>query len=136
MFANQKGLEFIYENTMDENLELLGDPGRIRQVLSNLMTNAVKFTKEGMVKLSVSSTTMTPQIVGEEKLMVQFIIEDTGIGIEKHVLEKLFRPFSQGDSSTARLYGGTGLGLTICKNVSLFCASFANIMLIFSSSQV
>ncbi len=121
---------------MDENLELLGDPGRIRQVLSNLMTNAVKFTKEGMVKLSVSSTTMTPQIVGEEKLVVQFIIEDTGIGIEKHVLEKLFRPFSQGDSSTARLYGGTGLGLTICKNVSLCCASFANIMLIFSSSQV
>jgi len=119
MFANQKGLNFSHENTMDENLELLGDPGRTRQVLSNLLTNALKFTKEGSVHLSVSSKIMSPQLAGEDTVEVQFIIEDTGIGIEKHVLDKLFRPFSQGDSSTARLYGGTGLGLTISKNVCI-----------------
>ncbi|PMD19299.1 hypothetical protein NA56DRAFT_690619 [Hyaloscypha hepaticicola] len=115
MFACQKGLKFSYENTMDKDLELLGDPGRTRQVLSNLLTNALKFTKEGTVHLSVSARPMSPQVIGDEILEVQFIIEDTGIGIEKHVLDKLFRPFSQGDSSTARLYGGTGLGLTISK---------------------
>lgn len=119
MFANQKGLKFGYENTMDENLELFGDPGRTRQVLSNLLTNALKFTKEGSVHLTVSSRAMRPQLAGDEVLEVQFIIEDTGIGIEKHVLDKLFRPFSQGDSSTARLFGGTGLGLTISRNVGI-----------------
>jgi signal transduction histidine kinase len=91
LFASQKGLKFSYENTMDENLELLGDPGRTRQVLSNLLTNALKFTKEGSVHLSVSARTMSPQMVGDETLEVQCIIEDTGIGIEKHVLDKLFR---------------------------------------------
>lgn len=118
LFATQKGLKFSYEDTMDENLELLGDPGRTRQVLSNLLTNALKFTKEGSVQLSVSARPLSPQMVGDDTLEVQFIIEDTGIGIEKHVLDKLFRPFSQGDSSTARLYGGTGLGLPISRNVS------------------
>jgi signal transduction histidine kinase len=118
MFANQKGLEFVYENEMDDSLEVLGDPGRIRQVLSNLLTNALKFTKEGRVKTSVTAAKLDPRLVGEETLEVKFVIEDTGIGIEKHVLDKLFRPFSQGDASTARLYGGTGLGLTISKNVS------------------
>jgi signal transduction histidine kinase len=136
MFANQKGLNFIYENSMDDNLELLGDPGRTRQVLSNLLTNALKFTKEGTVKLSVSSTAITPQMIGEETLVVQFIIEDTGIGIEKRVLDKLFRPFSQGDPSTARLYGGTGLGLTISKNVSLDLSIFLISRLICSSSRI
>ena len=118
MFASQKGLKFSYESTLDENLEVLGDPGRTRQILSNLLTIALKFTKQGSVKLSVTSTPMNPQMIGDEALEIEFVIEDTGIGIEKHVLDKLFKPFSQGDSSTARLYGGTGLGLTISKNVS------------------
>jgi signal transduction histidine kinase len=121
MFTNQKGLKFNYENTLDTRLEVLGDPGRTRQVLSNLLTNSLKFTKEGTVKLSVSATSKDSPQVGVDVLEVQFMIEDTGIGIEKHVLDKLFRPFSQGDSSTARLYGGTGLGLTISKNVSCHC---------------
>lgn len=118
MFANQKGLEFVYDNFMDENLEVIGDPGRTRQVLSNLLTNALKFTKEGSVKLTVSSTLTEPRDSDEDMVRIQFLIEDTGIGIEQVVLDKLFKPFSQGDSSTARLYGGTGLGLTISKNVS------------------
>lgn len=114
MFAQQKGLQFIQENCIDEKMEFLGDPGRIRQILSNLLTNALKFTKEGWVKICVTATSRKE---GGEVLDVKFLIEDTGIGIEKEVLKKLFRPFSQGDSSTARLYGGTGLGLTICRNV-------------------
>ncbi|KAH8661668.1 hypothetical protein BGZ60DRAFT_433470 [Tricladium varicosporioides] len=118
MFANQKGLQFVYEDAMDENLELIGDPGRIRQVLSNLLTNALKFTKEGMVKIMITSVPRTSAANTDEILDVKFVIEDTGIGIEKEVLDKLFRPFSQGDSSTARLYGGTGLGLTISRNLA------------------
>ncbi|KAH6677147.1 hypothetical protein B0J14DRAFT_615440 [Halenospora varia] len=118
MFANQKGLQFILEDAMDENLEFVGDPGRIRQVLSNLLTNALKFTKEGMVKITITSLPRASEVGIDEILDVKFVIEDTGIGIEKEVLDKLFRPFSQGDSSTARLYGGTGLGLSISRNVS------------------
>jgi len=118
MFARQKGLEFMYENSMESDLELVGDPGRVRQVLSNLLTNALKFTREGFVKLAVSSTTQGVSTFNkDETIKVEFSIEDTGIGIEPEVLDKLFKPFSQGDSSTARLYGGTGLGLTISKNV-------------------
>jgi signal transduction histidine kinase len=90
IFAYQKGLIFQYEDTMDENLEVLGDPGRTRQVLSNLPTNALKFTKEGTVKLPVSSNTLSPQLISDETLEVCFVIEDTGIGVEKHVLDKLF----------------------------------------------
>ena len=104
MFAKQKGLEFIYENYMDEELEVLGDPGRTRQVLSNLLTNALKFTREGSVKLIVTTSLAHSESSGAI-IEVGFLIEDTGIGIEKTVLDKLFMPFSQGDSSTARLYG-------------------------------
>ena len=70
MFARQKGLGFTYENAMDENLEVLGDPSRTRQVLSNLLAKALKFTKEGTVKLSVTSTPLNPQLVGGETLEV------------------------------------------------------------------
>jgi len=116
IFAQQKSIDFVYENDMDDQLEVLGDPGRIRQVLSNLLTNSLKFTSQGMVKLSVSSNVVKSPVDGDA-LEVTFIIEDTGIGIEKNVLDNLFKPFRQGDSSTARLYGGTGLGLTISRNV-------------------
>jgi signal transduction histidine kinase len=118
MFAQQKSLNFIYENYMDPRLEVFGDPGRIRQVLSNLLTNALKFTTQGTVKISVTSKAIKSTTMHDDALEVVFIIEDTGIGIEKHVLDTLFKPFRQGDSSTARLFGGTGLGLTISRNVS------------------
>lgn len=118
MFAKRKGLDFVYENGLEEGVEFIGDAGRIRQVLSNLLMNALKFTAEGKVKISVSGKEQETNADGHETLTVQFVIEDTGIGIEKHVLERLFTPFHQGDSSTARLYGGTGLGLTISQNVS------------------
>ncbi|KAF7854707.1 hypothetical protein EAF04_010276 [Stromatinia cepivora] len=119
IFANQKNLGFTYENEVDENLEVLGDPGRIRQVLSNLLTNSLKFTENGSIKISAKCKRI-PQSdgTGNDRIGVSFVITDTGIGISKTTLDKLFRPFSQGDSSTARLYGGTGLGLTISRNLA------------------
>jgi signal transduction histidine kinase len=77
------------------------------------LTNSIKFTSEGHVQLSV----VEKQCDNPETCTVMFIVEDTGIGIEEEVRKRLFKPFSQADSSTARRFGGTGLGLTICRNV-------------------
>ena len=92
---------------------VLGDPGRVRQILTNLLTNSIKFTSDGYVKLAVQK-----QTEDDNTVTVVFTVEDSGIGIEEEVRKRLFKPFSQADSSTARRFGGTGLGLTICKNVS------------------
>ena len=115
--AERKKLRFIEDIDTEnmKNLVVLGDPGRCRQILTNLLTNSIKFTSEGYVKLSIAVTAET-----EETISVSFTVEDTGIGIEEDVKKKLFKPFSQADSSTARRFGGTGLGLTISKNVSIF----------------
>ncbi|TGO35189.1 hypothetical protein BHYA_0167g00150 [Botrytis hyacinthi] len=119
VFASRKNLVFNYENEVDESLEVLGDPGRIRQVLSNLLTNSLKFTENGSITISAKGKRITdPGNNGNDTIEVSFMIKDTGIGISKTTLDKLFRPFSQGDSSTARLYGGTGLGLTISRNLA------------------
>ncbi|TGO08120.1 hypothetical protein BTUL_0225g00110 [Botrytis tulipae] len=119
VFANRKNLVFNYENEVDESLEVLGDPGRIRQVLSNLLTNSLKFTENGSITISAKGKRITDSSnIGNDTIEVSFMIKDTGIGISKTTLDKLFRPFSQGDSSTARLYGGTGLGLTISRNLA------------------
>jgi signal transduction histidine kinase len=122
--------EFVYVTSLNDGLEFIGDAGRIRQVLSNLLMNALKFTDKGVVKISVSGTKLEPKRDDHEAMQVKFVIEDTGIGIEKHVLKGLFTPFHQGDASTARLYGGTGLGLTISQNVRglfvIICLSFSS----------
>jgi anti-sigma regulatory factor (Ser/Thr protein kinase) len=91
---------------------VLGDPGRVRQIITNLLTNSIKFTNSGHVKFSVWREKET-----EDTIEIKFVIEDTGIGIEDDVRKRLFQPFSQGDPSTARKFGGTGLGLTISKNL-------------------
>jgi signal transduction histidine kinase len=113
--AERKGLRFISDIRLGEaeDFVLLGDPGRVRQIITNLLTNSIKFTSEGWVKMGVSLLKDT-----RESVTVEFTVEDTGIGIEEEVKKRLFKPFSQADSSTARRFGGTGLGLTICKNVS------------------
>lgn len=113
--AERKGLRFISDIQLGEadDFVLLGDPGRVRQILTNLLTNSIKFTSEGYVKMGVSLLKET-----SEGVTVQFTVEDSGIGIEDEVQKRLFKPFSQADSSTARRFGGTGLGLTISKNVS------------------
>lgn len=112
--AERKNLIFesdIGINT-EKDLVVMGDPGRVRQILTNLLTNSIKFTSEGSVRLAVAARKETT-----ETIEVLFKVEDTGIGIEEEVRKRLFKPFSQADSSTARRFGGTGLGLTICKNL-------------------
>ncbi|KAL8663935.1 MAG: hypothetical protein Q9202_003484 [Teloschistes flavicans] len=112
--AERKNLRFESDVRIDSNQDLIvmGDPGRVRQILTNLLTNSIKFTSEGYVRLAVDVRKETA-----ETIEVMFTVEDTGIGIEEEVRKRLFKPFSQADSSTARRFGGTGLGLTICKNL-------------------
>jgi len=113
--ASRKGLAFdsYVQPEIEHDFKVMGDPGRLRQIIQNLLTNALKFTTEGYLKLSVVILQET-----NDAYNVQFEVADTGIGIEEDVRRKLFKPFSQADSSTARRFGGTGLGLTISKNVS------------------
>ena len=110
--TEKKNLEFIEDTQIDQSQWVLGDAGRLRQVLTNLLTNAIKFTANGRL-------TLRGLVDAEDEtvIRVKFVIEDTGCGISASTMRKLFRPFSQADSSTARKFGGTGLGLTISKNV-------------------
>lgn len=112
--AQRRGLEFISDVAPEvaDDLVVLGDPGRIRQIITNLLTNSIKFTHQGFVKLSVAREKET-----QTTMELRFSVQDTGIGIEEEVQKRLFQPFSQGDASTARRFGGTGLGLTICKSL-------------------
>ncbi|KAK3695402.1 two-component system protein A [Podospora appendiculata] len=112
--SERKNLDFRSDIALDieSNLVVMGDPGRVRQIITNLLTNSIKFTNQGYVKFSILKEKETP-----ESLEIRFVIEDTGIGIEEEVRKRLFQPFSQGDASTARKFGGTGLGLTICKHL-------------------
>jgi PAS domain S-box-containing protein len=107
-----KGLQFRHriEDAVPENL--IGDPIRLVQVLSNLISNAQKFTERGEIELAIKKMNETEQTV-----TLQFKVKDTGIGIRSEHLPLVFESFSQVDSSTTRKYGGTGLGLTITKNL-------------------
>ena len=100
---------------IDENVPdmVVGDPGRLRQILLNLVNNAIKFTERGRVLVHASATP------GEhDHVEVRFSVSDTGIGIHRDSMDKLFQSFSQVDTSTTRRYGGTGLGLAIAKQLS------------------
>ncbi|MEQ1621186.1 MAG: response regulator [Methylococcales bacterium] len=90
-----------------------GDPTRIRQILTNLIGNAVKFTEHGEVSVKVRKQ----ELVGDLAI-IRFEVNDTGIGMTPEVQDRLYQPFSQADSSTSRRFGGTGLGLSICKNLA------------------
>ncbi|HMM12584.1 MAG TPA: response regulator [Bacteroidales bacterium] len=108
----QEKLEFICDISPNLPDILIGDPLRIRQVLINLISNAIKFTEAGMVCLRIK---MVEQI--EEQVSIDFSVQDTGIGIPKEKINKLFQSFTQVDTSTTRTHGGTGLGLTISQRL-------------------
>lgn len=117
--AAEKGIEIMYEMEREVPSHVLGDPTRLRQILINLIGNALKFTSEGHVTISVS---LTEEMVREQEeettpCRISFAISDTGIGIPEDRKHRLFRPFMQVDSSTTRQYGGTGLGLAICRRL-------------------
>jgi PAS domain S-box-containing protein len=110
--AHQKGLELIYEVQPDVPEALLGDPGRLRQILVNLVGNAVKFTEQGEVLITATRESET-----DDAVCLHFAVKDTGLGIPADKLEKIFEAFSQADRSMTRKYGGTGLGLSICSKL-------------------
>ena len=110
--AHEKGLELAYQVVSDVPEALTGDPGRLRQVIVNLVGNAIKFTDQGEVVVRVE---LEQQDVGEVRL--HFSVADTGIGIPPERQRSIFRVFTQVDGSTTRRYGGTGLGLSICSRL-------------------
>ncbi len=112
MRANKKGLEYISIVDADVPVLLHGDPGRLRQIITNLIGNAIKFTSKGEI-----STTFSLLKKEKGRVTLKVKIRDTGIGIPKDRQNKLFEPFTQADASTTRKYGGTGLGLAISKRI-------------------
>ncbi|MBF0369800.1 MAG: response regulator [Magnetococcales bacterium] len=106
--ATEKGVEMLWQIFPNVPTRLTGDPNRLRQVLLNLLGNAVKFTEKGIVSLYVEQVEVT-----ESEALLRFLVDDSGIGIPDEARSKLFSPFYQADSSTTRRFGGTGLGLAI-----------------------
>ena len=111
--AIDKGLKLLVRIDGKVPRFILSDPIRLRQILINLLSNAIKFTKQGSVQLVIRTIEED-----SESPCLQFDVIDTGIGMTEEQISRLFQPFAQADSSTTRKYGGTGLGLTICKRLS------------------
>ncbi|OFW58878.1 MAG: hypothetical protein A2133_02310 [Actinobacteria bacterium RBG_16_64_13] len=110
--AHESGIELVVLVEPDVPSALRGDPGRLRQVLTNLVGNAIKFTEEGEVDVHVIL-----ESENDSGAVMRFVVRDSGIGIPGPVLDQLFRPFVQADASTTRRHGGTGLGLSIAKGL-------------------
>lgn len=110
-----KGLDFDLQTSPDFPNLVRGDHGRLRQVLVNLMSNAVKFTQAGRVSLSCAAEMKT--VNGEERPFLTFNVQDSGVGISADRQQNIFDPFIQADSSTTRQFGGTGLGLSISRQL-------------------
>jgi len=109
--TTKKGIEFLFDVEPKIPLAVYGDPTRIKQILTNLVSNAVKFTDvDGKIILGVKAQKIT-----DERVLYEFFVKDTGKGMKKSYLNILFKAFTQEDASTSRKYGGTGLGLSICK---------------------
>ena len=110
--AQKKELELLFKIDADVPLAMVGDPLRLRQILTNLVDNAIKFTEHGEVTVSISTVA-----AGAETVDLRFAVADTGVGLTQEQIGRLFNAFSQADNSTTRKYGGSGLGLTICKRL-------------------
>lgn len=110
--ASRKGVVFSIELPPDTPVMLEGDPSRLNQILNNLIGNALKFTAQGFVKLKLEHENLV-----DDKVNIEFVIEDSGIGISEEGLDKLFQPFVQASSDTSRKFGGSGLGLSICMSL-------------------
>lgn len=111
--ANNKGVRLKTNIGEKGPRHLIGDPSRLTQILNNLISNALKFTHEGEVNLSVENLKEK-----DEEIHIRFTVEDTGIGIEKERIDSIFDSFTQADKTTKRLFGGTGLGLAISKQLT------------------
>jgi PAS domain S-box-containing protein len=116
--AFEKKLEMLYRVDHDIPSQLVGDPVRIRQIIVNLLGNAIKFTKEGEIYVSIRKQGDAFILDGKKYLNFIIQVKDTGIGIAKDKLQKIFESFTQADNSTTRKYGGTGLGLAISKSLA------------------
>ncbi len=110
--AEEKGLTLLYKNFCKDEFAVIGDPYRINQVMNNLINNAIKFTDKGSVLVETRLKERH-----ESKVFIEFIVNDTGVGIPENKQKEIFEPFVQASSSVSRLHGGTGLGLSICKDL-------------------
>ena len=111
--AGRKGLELVYQVNHSVPPGLVGDAGRLRQILVNLIGNAIKFTGEGEIVVTASALSHGPAAI-----LLHVAVADTGLGVPPEKQQLIFQPFEQGDSSTTRKYGGTGLGLAICSRLA------------------
>ncbi|MDR3570411.1 MAG: response regulator [Syntrophobacteraceae bacterium] len=111
--AHRKGLEFICQIDREVPKVLAGDPGRLRQILTNLVGNAIKFTESGEIMVRAYQAEEN----GDDSITLGFEVKDTGIGLTTQEQERIFEPFSQSDCSMSRKYGGTGLGLSISRQI-------------------
>ena len=112
--AEKKGIDLRMDISADIGT-ITTDQRRLEQVILNLINNAVKFTEDGGITINIFVVDETPT-----HTKIKFEVNDTGIGINENSIKKLFQSFSQVDSSTTRLYGGSGLGLVISKNITSF----------------
>jgi signal transduction histidine kinase/CheY-like chemotaxis protein len=111
--ANEKGLHLLTFVEPEVPAVIASDPARLKQILNNLLSNAIKFTERGEVRLLVRCKSG----LDDGRLLLEFVVEDSGIGLSAEERLRLFRAFSQADSSTTRRYGGSGLGLSICRSL-------------------
>ncbi len=116
--ARERELEVFLRYVPDTPVMVIGDRVRIRQILTNLVGNAIKFTESGYVKVTIGVDTQKHPNIAPDETCLHVIVEDTGIGIPQDKLHYIFDKFSQADSSTTRKFGGTGLGLAICRELT------------------
>ena len=114
----KKSLDFDVIYDVDSDLVLTADQGRIRQIIWNLVSNAIKFTQAGRVKLTVSADNIPSQRGAAKKVRLKVAVQDTGIGIPTDRQFSIFEAFTQADAGTSRRFGGTGLGLSIVSKLS------------------